>query len=420
MIKKIYAAALAALGFSTLQVAAQAECDGVRYKENVFDSLVVTSDVTYGNNINQSGSAQSLELDVYEPAGDAVTLRPALVWIHGGSFISGDKAGPDVKGLCEEFAHRGYVSVSIEYRLGMNIFGPDSVDGTEAVMRAVHDARAAVRYLYKDVKDNGNTYGIDTNRIIIAGVSAGAITAVHYGYLEDISEWPSWVDSTKAGLGGGVEGESGNAGYSSRVIGVVNVAGALARKEWLTPGSLPIVGLHGDADDVVPYGSAVIMMLGIYPIMMVHGSSVIHTEALSKGVNSCFYTYKGAGHVPHVGNAAYTDTTVNVIKHYIYSWVCGGTPVCGYQVVGVEDAFAGNNLELYPNPASQSAFLRFAGEVPADCRVTLLDLSGKTLLKVSGDGRQQMEIPLEGIAPGLYMLQVASGESRATMRLVVN
>jgi hypothetical protein len=204
------------------------------------------------------------------------------------------------------------------------------------------------------------------------------------------------------------------------VIGIVNVAGALARKEWLTPGSLPIVGLHGDVDDVVPYGSAVIMMLGIYPIMMVHGSSVVHSEALAKGVPSCFYTYKGAAHVPHVGNVAYTDTTVNVIKNYIYSWVCGGSPVCGYITVGNEEALAGIDLSIYPNPASQSAFLSFSQGAPAEYTVTLTDLSGKALMSMRGDGRQQIEIPLFSVASGMYLVHVRAGDSQVTRRIAVN
>ena len=66
-----------------------------------------------------------------------------------------------------------------------NPFALDSIDGTETVVRAVHDYRAAIRYFKKDFSENGNIYGIDTSLIFAGGVSAGAITAVHVAYMDN-------------------------------------------------------------------------------------------------------------------------------------------------------------------------------------------------------------------------------------------
>jgi carboxylesterase type B len=76
--------------------------------------------------------------------------------------------------ICKDLAKLGYVAVSIEYRLGMNGLpfpGPDSSDATEAVMRGVHDGRAAVRYFRKNAIIDGNTYKIDTNNIFFGWLS---------------------------------------------------------------------------------------------------------------------------------------------------------------------------------------------------------------------------------------------------------
>ena len=90
-----------------------------------------------------------------------MTERPLIIWAHGGSFVAGSKTGTDVVPLAEDFAKMGYVTASISYRLGMEntpLPGPDSVDATETVIRAVHDGRAAVRFFRKDYVENGNTY----------------------------------------------------------------------------------------------------------------------------------------------------------------------------------------------------------------------------------------------------------------------
>jgi poly(3-hydroxybutyrate) depolymerase len=296
--------------------------------------LNTTSDVQYGQNINLNGNSQDLFLDVYEPQGDAMLERPLIIWAHGGSFISGDKTGTDVKPLAEDFAKMGYVTASISYRLGMNgipLPGPDSVDATETVIRAVHDARAAVRFFKKDYAENGNTYGIDTSNIYFGGVSAGGVTAVHLAYLDKESEMPTdYIDTSQAGLGGGIEGNSGNPGYSGNVKAIINSAGALRDTAWMEAGSTPVISFHGDADGTVPYGTDIISMIGIFPIMMVDGSSSIHEQAENLGMNNCFEPWPGQGHVPHVGSAAYYDTLVTMSANFLSQFMCSTTNSCAY------------------------------------------------------------------------------------------
>ena len=55
--------------------------------------------------------------DIYTPTGDTQTSRPAMIWVHGGAFAAGDKAKAPYPKLANEFAQRGYVALSINYRL---------------------------------------------------------------------------------------------------------------------------------------------------------------------------------------------------------------------------------------------------------------------------------------------------------------
>ena len=44
----------------------------LRYRDAVFDEVRVTSGVTYGRAVGQQGATVDLQLDIYEPTGDAV------------------------------------------------------------------------------------------------------------------------------------------------------------------------------------------------------------------------------------------------------------------------------------------------------------------------------------------------------------
>ena len=60
-------------------------------------------------------------MDIYEPEGDTLSNRPVIIFIHTGSFFSGTNELDDVVDLSISAAKRGYVAISINYRLGLNI-----------------------------------------------------------------------------------------------------------------------------------------------------------------------------------------------------------------------------------------------------------------------------------------------------------
>jgi acetyl esterase/lipase len=113
------------------------------------------------------------KLDLYLPEGRAAGVKsPALVWIHGGSWIGGDKGEARAKEICGTLAGAGYVAVSINYRLG-------------AVWpAALLDCKNAVRFL----RAHAAEYGIDPDRIAVGGGSAGGHLALMVGFTTGLKE----------------------------------------------------------------------------------------------------------------------------------------------------------------------------------------------------------------------------------------
>ena len=231
-----------ALGLALLLIAhalgAQSQTQPERYKEILFDSLVVTKDVRYG-------PLPVHLLDFYAPqASDGERARPLVVYIHGGGFKNQTKIGSFQTRVCTTLAKRGYVAASIEYRLTKDI--PDTTAYMEAMMRGLQDAKAAVRYF----RLNAKMYHIDPNRIYATVSSAGSIIALHMAYL-DSANVPLWIRWEN--VGGSFEGSSGNPGASSDIQAVINCWGAIGDTSWMTGKKVPVYSVHGQTDTTVFY-----------------------------------------------------------------------------------------------------------------------------------------------------------------------
>ncbi|MGA1373768.1 MAG: alpha/beta hydrolase [Flavobacteriales bacterium] len=340
--------------------AGQTLFDGERFRyTSAFPDVTVTQDIVYGANVNAMGASQDLVVDVYEPAGDAADGRPLLIIAHGGFFVGGSNDGADVVPLCEDFARMGYVVASMSYRLGIDNFFDLENAMTRAVWRGVHDSRAAVRFFRKSIAEEGNPFRIDADRIVLGGVSAGGFIALHHAYVDEASEIPSAVDPNGAGLGGGLEGNSGNPGYSSDVMGIFNIAGALKTADYLAPGDEPLVSVHGDADATVPFGAGTVYLTMI-PVTDVEGSGVVHETAVELGVDACLEVLEGADHVPHVSSAAHYDTTLAVVAGRISTWLCDDfADVCGMYDVSsdIASVVAPAVWAPVPNPVVRGGWL---------------------------------------------------------------
>jgi hypothetical protein len=313
-----------------------AQCNG-RYYDEVFTGPEFTvnvpglgqipdlaklgqSRVVYGN-----AEGQSLDMYVFQPEGDTAAKRPLIVLAYGGSFTAGVKESPDIINLCQAFTLRGFVTASISYRLLQGQV--DSASMLKQAVKAVQDAKAAIRYFYKDAATS-NTYRIDTNKIFMGGTSAGAFIGVHLGYLTDTIGLQQWMKQIIESQGD-IEGNSGNPGYSSRVSGIINLAGAIGDTAWIKPGAVPMVSMHGNDDGTVPYCSKLIAPVNNVPIIVVDGSATIKRRTANLGIVNRFYTWRDAGHVPYVdprpttSGPAYMDTTVWFVRDFLFEQITG-------------------------------------------------------------------------------------------------
>ena len=216
-----------------------------RFVDVVFPEVSKSADITYGSAINSRGELEELKLDLYEPSEDDATSRPVYIWAHGGSFKNGDK---DEVGPIIDYVRRGWVAISIDYRLRpempagyMGILtSPDPVAATQtrldAARDAQHDMQAAVRW----VREHAVERKLDPSRIAVGGYSAGAETALLVAFNAHDP------------------GSSGNPGHSSAVSAAVSHAGVMAPvlQGQIEPGEPPIAMMHGTEDLTVPYASA--------------------------------------------------------------------------------------------------------------------------------------------------------------------
>src|SRR4051794_4261867 len=117
------------------------------------------------NIVYQRTGAIDLHLDVISQGGPG--LKPVVIYFHGGGWVEGDKEGVLFRTL--PYVAWGFDVVNVEYRLASQALAP----------AAVEDGRCALHWVAREAKK----YGFDTNRIIIAGESAGGHLALMTGML---------------------------------------------------------------------------------------------------------------------------------------------------------------------------------------------------------------------------------------------
>ena len=243
-----------------------------------------------------------LLMDIFMPHGDTLNLRPAIIFVHSGAFLTGSRLNDDMVALCDSFARRGYVTATIDYRLGMGAefsgftLSVTSVNAIRAMYRGVQDGRAAIRFL----KHNSEVYGIDTTRIYMAGSSAGAIVALLNVYMNNRDEIPPETLETPS-LGG--LDTVGIAGTGSVAGAVVSMWGAVQDTSVIDDDSTPVFLIHGETDDVVPFREGVPLANTVpenpfisFTMPPVYGSYCIDTILNNRGFFHETYFVEGKGH----------------------------------------------------------------------------------------------------------------------------
>lgn len=297
------------------------ECHSERYTKELFSIEEITN-IEYGKakgywtsmepkdekylrmiakNISKTSSPKNLALtlDLYLPKDDTIKQRPLIVLLHGGAFYIGDKSDIATRTLCEYFAKLGYVTASINYRMGFKI-NKSSIQ--ECGFKAIQDAHAAMRFLVH----NAETYGIDTNALFIGGASAGAITALNLVYMSENSRPSSTLFL-------GDKASSGNSlSEKFHIRGIINMWGAVYNLHDLDLIRVPILSFHGTKDPIIPFNegipfSDINKLLGQSLFDKMYGSQAIHQRLDSLQVKNSFYPLTNAKHGPHKNNNKLTS-----------------------------------------------------------------------------------------------------------------
>ena len=279
-----------------------------------------------------------VKMDVYKPktSVDATTDRPVIIFIHTGNFLpppvngspNGYKGDSSAIVLCTEWAKRGYVAVAVNYRLGWNPLA-DNVEVRKgqllnAVYRAIHDVKVAVRTL----KDDASTYGIDPAKVTLYGEGTGAYVALAYETL-DKNEEMELPKFRAGGVGdsyinraivGEIDGSGGalnlyaSSTTTTEVASIVTAGGALADTSWLEAGDAPMIAFHCVRDAFAPFTEGtVIVPTTNQPVVDVQGANLYIQKANALGNNDAIKGIKANDPYTMAAEANYGATVA-----YIY------------------------------------------------------------------------------------------------------
>ena len=222
-------------------------------------------------------------LDICVPKGVSGDVG-VMLYIHGGGWIAGDKDGylPTLK----ENAKRGYITVALNYRYanGRGVTCEDILDDIESALETV--------------KDIAGEHGLNANKVMLLGGSAGAHLSLMYAYTRKDS---SPIEPLAAvSYAGPTDLADPNFFITQHVDSIEEMISKISgvklsrrsvddcREELLSASpidyvnseTVPTLIFHGTVDDVVPYSNAV----------------ALHNLLDSLGVENEFVTFNNSGH----------------------------------------------------------------------------------------------------------------------------
>ncbi len=383
--------------------AQQLDCTGGRYTDHIFSEVSVIKDLQYGEATSMAGKSQALLLDFYEPLGDNLEKRPLVIIAHGGSFVNGDRS--QTVEFCVDFAKRGYVCANIEYRL-LDMLVLDSIGLTEAIFMAINDMRAAVRYFREDAS-NSKGYGISSDHIYVAGISAGAIMASHVAFLDTLDQVPEYMQTIMDKHGGFEGNSSENTQYSSEVDGVLNYSGALLRSQWIDGDDVPVYSTHDDLDQTVPciYGSSNFIPFPFY----MHGSCAMKTVADQMNLtNQLYLVSNSTGHLSYFLNDSTKHIVLDESAAFLSSIICEGTTHVSEEI-GINHS----EISVYPNPFRDILNIQSEAKIQ---EITVTGITGQIFLQTDQSSGNKLE--LSELPSGLYLVRVKTEKGTLLLKVI--
>jgi acetyl esterase/lipase len=228
--------------------------EGSSWIINAVNDYRVVTDVTYS-----TSNGYECKLDVYARR-NSKSPTPTVLYIHGGGWVAGSKEA-SILGILP-YLELGLDVVNVEYRLAKVSLAP----------AAVEDCRLSLRWIFKNAKE----YGFDTTRVIVTGGSAGGHLALMTGMVDPSAgfDMPTdWDYSTVQpkvaaiinwfGITDVKDLLSGPNKQNYAVYWLANqkdkeiLAQRVSPISYVRKGLPPILTIHGDKDQLVPYEHAV-------------------------------------------------------------------------------------------------------------------------------------------------------------------
>jgi acetyl esterase/lipase len=386
---------------SALLLSSSVYAQADRFKRPVFDS-VTRHEIRYSDVFNDAEHSA----DVYEPFGDTASFRPLIIYVHGGSFVSGDKRSTDCVDFCTRFARLGYVAVSVNYRLAGFLQFLQSKDyQMQTVMRVMADIKSAARYFVVDA--NGNRrYRIDTSLIFGGGYSAGAVAVLHTAYIDSLNEFTPAEQSLLANSVGTLDGDAGHKGVQFRFRALFSYAGALHRSSWINAGEEPVWLSHSRDDGTVSYSCA--PGLGLPNVLELCGTGRLITRLNAVQVPADSMMLDGKGHGwPSAGVAGSDfDSSLRAVARFFY-------PMLQKQAMHSGAIAAKTVFDVYPNPGNGLLQVTAASALPA---LRVFGADGRLFLEAQPPaGETRYTLDLRDLPRGLVLIQCGNAVRRVVL-----
>lgn len=461
------------------------QAQSVRYLDEVFNAVQIDSNITYGQNKTfGSGfnATQQLKMDVYRPDGDTATNRPVIILMHAGSFLDGsltgfnfaDKNENCIVELCKRFAKRGYVAVSMTYRLGWNPTAPDQDTKSKtiinAVFRAMQDVKGCIRYFRHDVDSNGNQWGIDPTKFVLGGSNSGAYVALAASNLNkpaelqipkvlDINGLP-YIDTLLTGNFegfGGTQNTNNYPGYSSAFNAVLSLGGAVADTSIIEAGETPVIAFQGSDETLTPYNTAVVITTTLQPVIEVSGSGDFMPIVDKLNNNAGFSPNSFPGGPKNIQGGIQTTSIDGLYPFYgqtfePWNWYNGTNPsinptasqskamkyidtIMGYTTprlyrLMIDNSYGEPNsirevkgrveMRMFPNPATTVLNVSINTLQQPMESIAIVDLTGRVISQMNNVNAYDQEIDVRNMSTGVYLVSVKLKDGNtATTRFII-
>lgn len=410
-------------------------CVPERFSQTHFfeDSVVVKdTDIVYGYSYNPFTNIQeALTMNIYFPdaAFDTMAKRPFILLAHGGSFLGGNINTQEF--LCREYARRGFVSASINYRVGWNCSNEwdmcnDCVEDTSylevATYMAVQDFRAALRF----AAGNAASWDIDPDWFFVGGASAGSIAALHAAI------WTQTQASQFAPLAVGMVGLLDTAGnafpVNYTIRGISDNCGAIVEDSNLVSQlTIPLISFNDQFDCVMPSEQGNIFGCYCNSFYKVYGSGFIHPRMQAAGSCTELNTQPGSYNHCYFPAHIIVMRTACFFKRIMCGVCVSGenndpnyvTP-CDILGPVVEIGFDNFAISVFPSPVDDLLTVNFSEHASHAGTIRCINYLGQEIFSQQYPYMtKKLEITTSGLPSGIYFLVFENTEQSRPLKMMV-